>query len=58
MTYFQHEAYKWNPQEDQEIIEGIEKIYYENCDPSLFELEVRPAVAAMHGPHSLVRFGD
>ena len=40
MTYFQHEAYKWNPQEDQEVIEGIEKIYYENCDPSLFELEV------------------
>lgn len=39
---YKHEAYKWNPQEDQEIIEGIEKIYYENCDPSLFELEKLP----------------
>ena len=39
--YFKHEAYKWNPQEDQEIIEGIEKVYYENTDPSLYELEVR-----------------
>lgn len=39
---FKHEQYISNPQEDQDIIEKIDKEYYEDLDTSLFELGKLP----------------
>ncbi|XP_060572099.1 syndetin-like isoform X2 [Ruditapes philippinarum] len=41
---FKHEQYRSNPQEDQETIDKIDKEYFEDVDPSLYELEKLPEV--------------